>query len=306
VHSGARHLGGFRWHSAGLQPNPECSCGGRGPANIGRTDHQYIQSHAPRVGVRLASAEPTLICLGSAGDSLLWTNLAVLPLVDHGESAQPQGYVRSYARRGGRLGPQLLMALAHTLPQWRTPEPPWRLDQMFPHCDRYVLEIGSGMGEATLAMAAMQPTTGLIAVEVHDRGVAALARGVDQLTLTNVRIHDGDAIAVLSTAITEPVLHEIRVWFPDPWPKTRHHKRRIISPEFVTLAVSRLVVGGVLHVATDHREYADHIAEVLTGSEDLDAVVVRGPRPKWRPVTKFESAGLRDGRRPADFIFARR
>jgi tRNA (guanine-N7-)-methyltransferase len=212
--------------------------------------------------------------------------------------------VRSYVRRGGRLGPQLAAALRSDVPALAPRATTWGLDE-FPGCSAWAVEIGSGMGEATLGMARQEPHVGIIAVEVHDRGIAALARGVRAEGLSNVRIHVGDAVNALHERVALHSVDEIRMWFPDPWPKKRHHKRRLITPDFVEMATARLIPGGRLHIATDHPEYADHIAAVLASQRMLDAELVRNPRPDWRPVTKFESTGIEAGRVAHDFIYRR-
>jgi tRNA (guanine-N7-)-methyltransferase len=214
--------------------------------------------------------------------------------------------VRSFVKRGGRLGPQLRTIMESRLPVYEMPAEPWKLADYFPDVAGVVLEIGSGMGEATLAMAAAEPRTGIVAVEVHDRGVAALVRGLDEAGLANVRVMRADAVEVLQRYLAAASLAGIRVWFPDPWPKTKHHKRRLISPAVVALMADRLAPDGTLHVATDVAGYAQVIGEVLHGCELLQPVVVDGPRPSWRPVTKFEAAGRDAGRDSHDFIFRRR
>lgn len=214
--------------------------------------------------------------------------------------------VVSYQRRGGRLGPQLQSALDEDLPGLLMPTADqWDFDSVFPDCQRVVFEIGSGMGEATVAMARAQPDTGLIAVEVHDRGVAALTRDATAGELGNLRIHVGDAVQALLDHVTPESLDEVRVWFPDPWPKTRHHKRRLVSPEFLDLVVPRLKPTGRVHLATDHSDYANVMREVLSGEPRLAPELVGHPRPPWRPLTKFERAGMAAGRPSHDFIYVR-
>ena len=214
--------------------------------------------------------------------------------------------VVSYQRRGGRIGPQLRAALDNDLPALLMPtNGPWDLRNLMPEAERFVVEIGSGMGEATLAMALAQPQTGLIAVEVHDRGVAALARDATATGLTNLRIHVGDAVAALQDLVVPSSIDEVRVWFPDPWPKAKHHKRRLVTAEFLDLVISRLTPGGRIHLATDHAEYADVMAQVLASEPRLVPELLDGPRPSWRPWTKFERAGLAAGRPSHDFIYVR-
>lgn len=212
--------------------------------------------------------------------------------------------LRSYVRRGGRLGPQLRSALAEHLPRYVTPDGMWQREHLFPGCREWVLEIGSGMGEATLELARTSPETGIIAAEVHDRGIAALARGLDERALTNVRIFVGDGRDALRDYLAVDSLDGIRVFFPDPWPKSRHHKRRLLSPETVGLMVGRLRPGGLLHVATDHAGYAEVIGQNLEAEPRLRRVHL-GDRPPWRPETKFERAGSQAGRPSIDFCYRR-
>ena len=222
------------------------------------------------------------------------------------EESIPVERLHTYQRRGGRLGPELQRAVTVDLPRFRMPDEPWDLAEWLPGHSNVVLEIGSGMGEATLAMAAAAPDTGIIAVEVLDRGIAALARGIAGAGLTNVRIYPGDAVGALSKLVPASSLAGIRVWFPDPWPKARHHKRRLVQPSAVALMTSRLRIGGTLHTATDVVEYADQMARVLEAEAGLAPVLEWGPRPDWRPLTKFEAAGAAAGRDSYDFVFARR
>lgn len=214
--------------------------------------------------------------------------------------------VVSYQRRGGRLGPQLRAAMDNDLPRLLMPTTGlWEMGSVFSGPTRYVLEIGSGMGEATVAMARAHPDTGIVAVEVHDRGVAALARDATTGGLDNLRIHMGDAVQALLDHVIPGSLDEVRVWFPDPWPKARHHKRRLVNPEFLDLVVTRLTSDGRLHLATDHAEYAGVMAELLAAEPRLMPELVGQPRPTWRPMTKFERAGIAAGRPSHDFIYVR-
>lgn len=164
-----------------------------------------------------------------------------------------------------------------------------------------VLEIGSGMGEATAAMAAADPDRNLLAVEVHTPGVGALLRRLEDLGLTNVRVAEADGLDVLR-AQDPGSLDEVRVFFPDPWPKARHHKRRLTTPAFADLVCDRLRVGGRLHVATDSVSYAEQARAVLTAHPRLELVSTdRGDRP----VTRFEQQGLTAGRPPHDLVAVR-
>jgi tRNA (guanine-N7-)-methyltransferase len=165
-----------------------------------------------------------------------------------------------------------------------------------------VLEIGSGTGEATAAMAAADPSRDLLAVEVHTPGVATLLRRVEQDGLRNVRVAEGDGVQVLSDALAPGSLAEVRVFFPDPWPKAKHAKRRLVTPAFAALVADRLRPGGRLHVATDWASYAEQVLEVVGASTDLQVVSHdRGDRP----LTRFERRGLAAGRRIVDVVAVR-
>lgn len=202
------------------------------------------------------------------------------------------------------MGPALSESLAELVPALMMPTQPWGETEFFRRAS-VVLEIGSGMGEATLAMAQAEPQQGIIACDVHIRGLAALAQGAQERGLGNIRLFDDDALGALEAFVPESSLAGIRIWFPDPWPKNRHHKRRIVNSVNVALFASRLRPGGSLHVATDVAAYAEVIAETLAGCAHLQPEVIDGPRPSWRPWTKFERAGLAAGRKPHDFIYRR-
>ena len=166
-----------------------------------------------------------------------------------------------------------------------------------------VLEVGSGMGEATVAWAAADPARDVLAVEVHTPGVAALLRRVEELGLTNVRVAEGDAVPLLRDRVPAGSLDEVRVLFPDPWPKARHAKRRLVTPAFAALVARALREGGRWHVATDWESYADQVLQVLAASPDLSVVSrERGDRP----LTRFEQRGHAAGRRSYDVVAVRR
>ncbi|GHJ97710.1 tRNA (guanine-N(7)-)-methyltransferase [Streptomyces sp. NE5-10] len=172
-----------------------------------------------------------------------------------------------------------------------------------------VLEIGFGMGEATAQMAAADPGTGILAVDVHTPGQGNLLGLADRGGLTNVRVANGDAIILLREMLDPAALDGCRVYFPDPWPKKRHHKRRLIQPEFLTLLATRLKPGGVLHCATDWEPYAEQMLEVLSAHPDFENTAPDGgyaPRPDFRPLTRFEGQGLDKGHVVHDLLFRRR
>jgi tRNA (guanine-N7-)-methyltransferase len=174
-----------------------------------------------------------------------------------------------------------------------------------------VLEIGFGMGDATAAMAAADPDTGILAVDVHTPGHGNLLRRIESGGLRNVRLAEGDAVVLLRDQLAPASLTGLRIYFPDPWPKARHHKRRLIQPEFLALALSRLRPGSLVHCATDWEPYAEQMLEVLGASAELENLHPDGdqgyaPRPAWRPVTKFERQGIAKGHVVRDLLFLRR
>jgi tRNA (guanine-N7-)-methyltransferase len=168
-----------------------------------------------------------------------------------------------------------------------------------------VLEIGSGMGEATTVMAAADPDRDYLAVEVHRPGLANLLAGVAAAGLANVRVVEGDALDLLR-GLDPGALDAVHAFFPDPWPKARHHKRRLVQPAHAALIASRLRPGGTLHLATDHAAYAEHMLTTLTAEPRLSNVYSSwAPRLAARPVTKFERRGLDAGRVVFDLTFRR-
>jgi tRNA (guanine-N7-)-methyltransferase len=170
-----------------------------------------------------------------------------------------------------------------------------------------VLEIGFGMGEATAAMAAADPGRDILAVDVHTPGAGALLQRLDDAGTTNVRVVLGDAVDVLRLMLALASLDEIRVFFPDPWPKARHIKRRLVGPSFAALAADRLRPGGRLHLATDWSPYADQMLDVVSGEPALvNEFAGFAPRPADRPQTRFERIGLARGHQVFDVIAHRR
>ena len=170
-----------------------------------------------------------------------------------------------------------------------------------------VLEIGFGMGETTAAIAAAHPERDFLGIEVHAPGVGALLKRVDAMELANVRVIRHDAAEVVEHMIAPASLAGIHVYFPDPWPKKRHHKRRLLKAPFVHLLAQRLAPGGYLHAATDWDDYAREMLETLD-AEPLLANTAAGyaPRPAWRPATKFEQRGVRLGHAVHDLVFRRK
>lgn len=174
-----------------------------------------------------------------------------------------------------------------------------------------VLEIGSGMGESTAALAAAEPDIDVVAVEVFEPGIAALLMRIEEAGLSNLHVLRGDAVALLRECVPEASLAGIRIFFPDPWPKRRHRKRRLVQPEFVALATSRLRPGGTLHMATDWDDYAVQMRAAADAEPRLENTALGQPggwtpRPLWRPVTKFEARARIEGRDVHDLLYHRR
>ena len=180
---------------------------------------------------------------------------------------------------------------------------PLDLAALFGRTAPVVLEIGSGTGEVTAALAAADPARDVLAVEVHTPGVANLLRLAEAQQLPNVRVAEGYAMVLLRDMLAAGSLDEVRVLFPDPWPKARHHKRRLVSPGFASLVAQRLAPGGRLHVATDWAHYAAQVLDVVAADPDLDGGPV--PRPD-RPVTRFEQRALEAARAVVDVVAVRR
>jgi tRNA (guanine-N7-)-methyltransferase len=200
------------------------------------------------------------------------------------------------------LGPSFVLPIQPEPPDWA---------QVFRREAPRILEIGFGMGQATAAIALARTDVDFIGVEVHEPGVGALLKLIGEGDLRNIRILQHDAVEVLECMIEPASLAGVHVFFPDPWHKKRHHKRRLIQPPLVKLLASRLAPGGVLHCATDWQPYAQQMLEVLSGEPALrnTAGMVDGehggyaPRPDYRPLTKFEQRGLRLGHGVWDLVF---
>ncbi len=219
------------------------------------------------------------------------------------------GHIRSFVMRRGHLSDAQRNAHERLLPQYGvTPgDSPIDFGALFARQAPVVLEIGFGMGHTTAAIAAARPDTDFLGVEVYTPGVGSLLRHIEDDALTNVRIIQTDAVEVLKQRIAEASLAGVHIYFPDPWPKLRHHKRRLIQPPFIAHLATRIAPGGYLHCATDWEPYAQQMLEVLSG-EPLLVNQANGfaPRPEWRPLTKFEQRGLRLGHGVFDLMFRRR
>ena len=222
--------------------------------------------------------------------------------------------IRSYVLRAGRVGPGQARALAEIGPQFMLPYQPAELDLAAAfgravsnsHPAPRILEIGFGMGEGLAEIAAAHPENDYLGVEVHTPGVGALLKQLGERGLTNVRVVQHDAVEVLTKMLAPASLAGIHIFFPDPWHKKRHHKRRLIQPPLVQLLASRIQAGGYIHLATDWQDYAEQMLAVLTAEPLLQNTVADyAPRPDTRPLTKFEQRGIRLGHGVWDLVFRR-
>jgi tRNA (guanine-N7-)-methyltransferase len=217
--------------------------------------------------------------------------------------------IRSFVLRQGRFSPAQQRAREELLPRFGIPfvAAPLDFGAAFGRNAPRILEIGFGMGETTAAIAEAMPEHDFLAVDVHGPGVGSLLKRIEELGLANVRVMQHDAVEVVREMIPSGALAGIHVFFPDPWPKKRHHKRRLLQPAFVHELALRLQPGGYLHVATDWQDYAEAIFAALS-SERLLRNTAKGyaARPAYRPVTKFERRGVGLGHSVWDVIFRRR
>jgi len=220
----------------------------------------------------------------------------------------PHRGIRSFVVRAGRMGPGQVRALAELGPRFVLPFAAQRadFDAAFGRNAPRVLEIGFGMGDATAAIAQALPGTDFIGVEVHTPGVGALLKRIGEMNLSNLRLIQHDAVEVLEHMIAPDSLAGVHVFFPDPWHKKKHNKRRLIQPEFVHRLVDRIAPGGYLHCATDWQPYAEQMLEVLSAEPLLrNTAAGYAPKPDYRPLTKFENRGLKLGHGVWDLVFSR-
>jgi len=219
--------------------------------------------------------------------------------------------MRSFVLRGGRLTEGQKRALDQLWPRFGITEGGGTLDfdQLFGNTGTVVLDIGFGNGESTWRMALDRPDQNYLGVEVHRPGVGHLLLKIEQHQLENVRIACEDAVEFLRQRVADGSLGGVRLYFPDPWPKKRHHKRRIVQPGFVRLLADKLALDGVFHVATDWTEYAEHVLTVMASDGTFENVSASGgycPRPAWRTVTRYEERGKKLGLPVYDLIFRKR
>ena len=218
--------------------------------------------------------------------------------------------IRSFVLRQGRLTHGQQRALDELMPVFGVPYAPALLDlnAVFGRADSpKILEIGFGMGDSTARIAQAQPERDFLGVEVHAPGVGSLLKQIGELELKNLRIIQHDAVEVLKHMIADASLDGVHIFFPDPWHKKRHHKRRLIQAEFVSLLCSKLKAGAYIHVATDWQEYAEWVLEVLQQEPLLENTAPDyAPKPDYRPLTKFENRGIKLGHGVWDLIFRRK
>jgi tRNA (guanine-N7-)-methyltransferase len=229
-------------------------------------------------------------------------------------AAAPEGVahpraIRSFVRRAGRTTTGQARAFAELGPQFLVAFQPQTLDfkEAFGRNAPAVLEIGFGMGEATAHIAALMREKNFLCCEVHEAGVGALLKRIGEQGLTNIRIVQHDAVEVIDQMLREGSLAGVHVFFPDPWHKLRHHKRRLLQPALVARLASRLQAGAYIHCATDWQPYAQQMLEVLSAEPQLAKTAeAYAPRPHYRPLTKFENRGLKLGHGVWDLVFVRR
>jgi len=230
-------------------------------------------------------------------------------VIDRPGEASGHRSIRSFVLRQGRFSPSQQRAYEALLPRFGIPFSANALDltRVFGRDGPKILEIGFGMGETTAAIAKARPLDDFLAVEVHSPGVGGLLKLIEHENLANIRIVQHDAVEVVECMLAPGALAGAHIFFPDPWPKKRHHKRRLLRGPFVHALAGRLGSGGYLHVATDWEEYANEILETLR-AEPLLANTSPGfaPRPEYRPLTKFERRGLNLGHGVWDLLFERR
>ncbi len=216
--------------------------------------------------------------------------------------------IRSFVLRGGRLTAAQQNALDELWPHYgiEQHETVLDFDDYFDRPADVIVEIGFGNGESTWRMAQQEPENNFIGIEVHEPGVGHLLMALDANDVENVRIAREDAVPFLQQRIPDGSLAGVRIYFPDPWPKKRHHKRRLIQPGFISEIARCMAADGILHLATDWQPYADHMLEVLDASPDFVNLSPSGnycERPEWRPHTKYEQRGERLGHEVRDLLY---
>jgi tRNA (guanine-N7-)-methyltransferase len=234
-------------------------------------------------------------------------------IYEEGRAGREFGHIKSFVRRPGRMSAAQTRYLDMMMPKIGVPyaRQILNLDTLFARSTstltaKKIFEIGCGMGETTARIAAAHPENDYLGVEVHPPGVGGLCKLIAEQELANVRIIQHDAVEVVRDMLPEASLDGIHIFFPDPWHKKRHNKRRLIQSPFIAQLARRLKSGGYLHCATDWEEYAAQMLDVLTAEPLLRNTADRyAPRPEYRPLTKFEQRGLRLGHGVWDLVFRR-
>ena len=216
--------------------------------------------------------------------------------------------IRSFVLRQGRISNAQRRACQTLLPKYGVPFSKTQIDleAVFGRQVPKILEIGFGMGETTAAIAEQHPENDYLAIEVHTPGVGSLLNQIETRGLTNLRIIQHDAVEVMQYMLPPESLNGVHIFFPDPWPKAKHHKRRLIQPPFISNLCKHMKQDAYLHVATDWEDYAQHILEVLTNEPQLhNTAIDYADRPDYRPLTKFEQRGIKLGHSVWDLVFRR-
>ncbi|PSL13862.1 tRNA (guanine-N(7)-)-methyltransferase [Marinobacterium halophilum] len=226
------------------------------------------------------------------------------------DEQKPVRRIRSFVVRAGRMTEGQQRALDDNWPQYGLELKDGMIDpaQAFGRAAPLVLEIGFGMGDSLIEMARQAPEKNFIGIEVHPPGVGRLLSRAAEAGLTNIRVYCDDAVEVLAQCIPDASLETLQLFFPDPWHKKRHNKRRIVQPEFAQKIRQKLMIGGCFHMATDWENYAEHMMEVMSAAEGYRNHAGEGaysPQPEWRPVTKFQQRGERLGHGVWDLMFER-
>ena len=218
-------------------------------------------------------------------------------------------HIRSFVLRQGRTSPAQLRAIATLMPRFGIPYAArqFDLDQAFGRTALKILEIGFGMGDSTATIALAHPEIDYLALEVHTPGVGNLLKLIETEQLNNIRIMQHDAVEVLRDMIADNTLDGVHIFFPDPWHKARHNKRRLIQSPFIAKLMAKLKPGGYIHVATDWQNYAEQVLQVLSDEPLLtNTATDYAPRPDYRPLTKFEKRGIKLGHGVWDLVFIRK
>ena len=214
--------------------------------------------------------------------------------------------IRSYSIRGTRIteaqrAAKSLLQEIHGIP---VESKKLDLGAIFPTSQKVIMEIGFGMGEATAIMATQSPQNAYLAVDLHPPGIGKLLSRIQELGITNIKVIEDDVHVVLPYMIENESLDGVHLYFPDPWPKTKHHKRRIVTPAFLELVASKLKPGGYFHLATDWYPYAEAMQLVFSTSTQFSGGVI--DKPDWRPVTRFEGQGIDKDHRVTDLLYLRK